>query len=107
MAGRVHSEVISIIIPKVEKKTEEPALFGLKGTNQRHGALLWLCYCVDRLLDTHNPFGDKCADRGRVEPVKVSYDVRSRGLMGLVLNMFPHHWPLISVCARSKQMEVE
>lgn len=103
----MHSEVNSTAIPKIEGKARRACAFGLKGTNQRHGALLWLCYCVDRLLDTHNPFGDKCADRGRVEPVKVSYDVQSGGLMGLVLNMFPHHWPLISVCARSKQMEVE
>ena len=69
---------------------------------------LWACcYCVDRLLDSHNPFGDKCADRGRVEPVKVSSDAASGGLLGPVSNMFPHHCSLICALRRSSQMEVE
>lgn len=59
--GKVHSEVIS---SQSGEKSRRTSAFRLKGTTQRHGPLLWICYCVDRLLDTHNPFGDKCADRG-------------------------------------------
>lgn len=45
-------------------KSRKTAVFMLKGAYWRLTTLLWACYCVDRLLDTHNPFGDKCADRG-------------------------------------------
>lgn len=58
--GRVHSEVIPAAIPQLREKAGEPALSGLK----RDTGGMALCYCVDRLLDTHNPFGDKYADRG-------------------------------------------